>query len=491
MNKNALTPALVALATAAGCWSGSAMALDFEAQVSAAVIYSDNIELSQDDEEGEFVYQLNPGFTLGAQGSRYDFNLDYRLEMLYFQDQEDDTEVFNRGDAALDLALIPDFFYLGTRGTIEQVVTDPARNYSSTNIPVTANRTDAVTLSATPSIRREILGSQLNLAYTVGRVDYDDEQRLGINGDPVPIQDVKFHSADSSLTGPERERGLSWSLRHQYRRYEYDLPPDAEWQKAMASVYWNLGGGWAPFASGGMESDLDDQTDASLEDGIWEAGLRRLGTDLEFEVAFGERSFGSSFRGRLEQRIGGDDRDFIRITYSEEPRTTEQVSLETRPALPGTPGDPLPPYLVAPGSGAFFRQDRAELALGVGLVKNSFRLTVYREENERLGEDGPQPSVPTAVDSDQVGLTFTWLYDIGARTQASATVLVAEREYEDPDGTTDDDRVTSLRAAIERELGRRTSINFWLAREKRSGSQFSGQNYTENQVGISLDRSFF
>lgn len=465
--------------------AGPASGLEAGGAVSVGAIYSDNIRLAPDGfEDGDFVLRADPTITLDSVGRRYDFRLDYTLEALWYQDQPDSTQVYSQGKTFLDIEILEEHLFLNSLARITQAVIDPEQPFSSSNVPRIGNRTDAVRLQAGPEWRQDILGSFLNVRYDIGRMDYDDQA----------LQDGEYQRLNTDWTGPEEDRGLTWAIRHEYRRFDYEFSDAAKRQLAELSLIYELSGGWAPFVSGGMESDLQDRTDGSLSDGIWRAGVRRDTARNFFEAFVGERSFGSSWGATFEQQYGADSGDILRLSYRETPRTYEELdSTLSRPTDPGTtppgpvvPPPDVPPDVTAPGTGRVYLSKRGDLLVARSFNRNAVSMNLFYKDNETLDESTPTDSDNTR----QTGLALSWLYSFGARTQAVLNGYYANREFSRVSAADDDDNIFRVRLGMGYQLGERTSLSGWVGRWERSGSDTETNNYSENQVGLSVGRTF-
>jgi len=464
-----------------------AAGMEVSGAIEVGAIYSDNITLAPDGfEEDDFVLRAAPTIVLASVGRRYDFGLDYTLEALWYQDQPDSDEVYSQGNTHLDLELLEEQFFLNSLASISQAVIDPEQPFSAGNVPAISNRTDAVRYQTGPEWRQDILGSFLNVRYDIGRVDYDDRT----------LQDSDYQLLDTDWTGPEKERGLTWAIRHEYRNFDYDVSESVSRQLAELSLIYELGDGWAPFASAGMESDVEDRSDASLEDGIWRAGLRRNTARSFFEAFVGERSFGTSWGTTFQRQYGADSSDILRFSYRETPRTNEELYstlvVPTNPPGTAPPTDPVvpppvvPPDVNAPGTGDFSLTKRGDVLISRGFNRNTVSVNLFHEDNESLDDSTPADSDNTR----QTGLALAWAYDFAVRTRASLDGYYADREFSRVSSPDDEDSIFRVRLGLAYLLGARTSVTGWIGREERSGSDTETNNYAENQVGVSVGRTF-
>lgn len=490
----ALSAVMAAAMAAVMAVAQPALALDIGGGISIGAIYSDNMTLAPSgQEDSDTIFRADPSIYIASVGRRHDFRLDYTLEALRYQDRSD-TSAYSQGNVTLDVGIIPEHLFLNSSASIAQVVIDPEAPFSNSNLPEINNRTDAIRYQAGPQWRQDFLGTSLNLRYDVGRVDYDDET----------LQDSDFQTMQTDWTGPEKAHGLTWAVHHEYLKYEYDFSPSAERQLAELSLIYEMNGGWAPFVSGGMESDVHDRTSADLEDGIWRAGLRRRTDRTFFEAYGGERSFGSSWGASFQRQYSARSGDILRISYDETPRTDEDLGTtmsrpveptvgsgpdDTTPTGPPTPVIPsptLPPNTHAPGTGRYYLEKRANFLLAKAFNRNSVSLNLFYSNEETLDEGPAQDS----DDTRQTGASFVWVYNIGARTHSTLDGYYAKRRFSRVLAEDDKDDLFRVRLGLTYQLGAKTNLSGWVGREERSGSDVGTNNYTENQVGLAIGRTF-
>ncbi len=469
-----------------------AQAVEVTGQLTLGSVYTNNITLAPaGEEDGGFVLIAEPSIAIASTGLRYDFRLDYLLQALNYPNQPDSyyqdpspqsSEFYSQGTVSLDLELLEEHLFLNSAAGTEQVPVDPAQPFTFNNIAQIGNRSNATQYQFGPEWRQGILGSSLVITTAAGHVDYSDEA----------LQDTDYQTIETVWDGPLKDRGLSWSLRHAYEAFEYEASPDAKDQLLDVSLFLNLAGGWAPFATGGMESDINDPSNAALKDGIWAVGVRRTTARSAFEASGGRRSFGSTWAGSFEYRYGNSPADFIRAFYSEEPETTEGIddSLAFPAADPGEPPPPpgpaLPPDLVAPGTGFYFLQKSGGVAVSRSFNRNTVAFNVFYDKTINI----PQQGLTNPGDNVQAGASARWVYQLGARTNLILDAYGANRDFNKDTPAADSDTQLRGRLSCAYQLGLRTLLTGWVAHDQIKGSSDDDNNYSESQVGVTVGRSF-
>jgi hypothetical protein len=484
----AALPVLLAGLLAAGAAPGA----EIVPSLSLTGVYSDNVTIAPKGlEEEDFIGIVQPGIRINADGSRYEFVLDYQLQGIFYADQEDADEAYSIGQANLKLELLPERFTLTGDARISQIVVDPQARVPNSNLPVIGNRQDVAALRLVPEWQERILGNDLVIQGTVGEILFSDDA----------LQDVSFLELRNSYATPERDRGLSFRLRHEYQNYDYEVV-EIKRQLAELALYLELGGGWAPFVAGGVESDFATPTDASMDVGTWQAGLRRNTERSRIELSFGERSFGSNLRVLLERTLGDDSGDFIRVSYAENPRTVEELAAVTVPPTaggpppqtdPGLPPD-LPPELFPPGTGDTFLQRRSEIAAGWSFNRLDIRFTLFDQDNDRITA-GDSPDTLNQQ-NNQTGGTVVASYSLGQRFRVFGNLRIADRTFESAGVTTSADTLTTGRLGVSYDLGSRTTISGWVGTQRRTNVEDDGApdpellGFEENQIALSVARTF-
>jgi hypothetical protein len=448
---------------------------EFDAEVIAGATHTDNVFLAAEDEQDELVYRIEPSFVLSHEAPRLTTNIDYLLQAFRYRELEE-TEVHHQYQASLRAALIPENLFFEIGGSREQSIRDPEQSIPQSNLPISGNRQDRDQYYAAPSFQLGLGSSVLAEGeYRYTWIDYDEEETPGFN-----TQGNEQAEGRLSIDNYRQAQGVAWALRYDWQRTEYDeeLIP-WEYQKAMAEIGFWAGENTRLFASGGLESAWDQPLDPALEDTIWEVGLfRTLGERFTAEIAAGERSFGTSWRGSLDFQFR---RGSTTLSYAQTPTTEGRQHIR----LSDVQGPQFPDDLLSrPGSAERFISNRLEWRLDLEFQRSALSLAAFdANHSDRTLPDG----TPLGDESYQGGSLMA-SYRIGARTDLRIDAILARRELIG-DVTTDLLRATG---GLDYRLGPRTLLSFEYEYTEEDGDVASANRfYTANSVSLFITRTLF
>jgi hypothetical protein len=272
-----------------------------------------------------------------------------------------------------------------------------------------------------------------------------------------------------------RGRGATWAANYYHDSADYG---DSFYEYRQASIELGF---WANrttrfFAAGGMESPWDDPLDHALRDSFWEVGFSRtLSRRLQAELGAGERSFGPSFRGRLDVDLGHGHSN---LSYSETP-TTNSFDRFSKGAL--TPDDPED-FLFRAGTIERYIKKRLEWQLRSAHSRTELVTTLYDESREERTQIDGTPLPDEFTTGGEVEITWK----MGARTELVISGMVADSEF--ADGNASDVTVASL--GWNYRLGARTELKFQYQYIDVKYTPHTDYGYTHNMVTASVVRTF-
>ena len=174
------------------------------------------------------------------------------------------TSKYHRGEASLLGRTWGDSLTAEIGVRRGQVLSDPDQVIPPGRLPLSGNLTDQDELWVNPRLNRTFGGAvTLNADYRYSDISYED----------VLAQQNKNQQGSFSLDNYVAGEGLTWALRYNWRRTEYELT--APWENQQASVelgFW-VDRNTRIFGVTGKETAWDDPLDPSMVDPFWEAGF--------------------------------------------------------------------------------------------------------------------------------------------------------------------------------------------------------------------------
>ena len=445
----------------------SAQAWDYGVDAELGFIHTDNVFLAEDGmESSENVFTIKPEFWLQSDTDRVQANLRYRPQAYFYSDNSDADEVFHTVDASLTNTLVRDRLFLYLSAVNYQSIETPEGRFPTSNLPISGNRVDSRTLAARPYWRQRV--GQADLRAEVGYYDleYDDSQYQG------STQKL----ANLNINNFERQQGLAWGLDYNFRRMEYELSTPWEFQRASLNLGFWVTATTRIFGVGGAETSYANLFDSNMDEDFWEAGIQyKPNQRMDFEFAAGERSYGSSFRGRFTYALRRGD---ISLRYTEGPSTRGELGFERRPIRDT---DNLDGILDQPGEDDRFIRRRGEFNANIELNKSKLTLRIFSERRDlRTGADGE-----ALADEELSGAAVRWSWDFGTKTTLGIGADVSKRDQQ-----TRADDLMRARVDLSYQLSPKTSIRGEAAHSAQDGGASSTFDYDENQLRLILRTEF-
>ena len=186
------------------------------------------------------------GFTFSRSQRRLDADVSYQLQGVFYNQASDLNEVYHTLDASSRLALVRDRFYLDTFAIYDQAIVDPAGKFAFNKLAITGNRTDFLSIGASPNVVLEFGANVTGEArVSVSKITYDDPTL-----DESTERFVSFN-----LGNTEVRSGGSWVVRYDKEHYDYEVTSDVEFETfAVELGFWPVAT-FRLFTTQGLESD--------------------------------------------------------------------------------------------------------------------------------------------------------------------------------------------------------------------------------------------
>lgn len=286
-------------------------------------IYTDNINLSPDREDAEFVTEVTPAVSIQADGRRLDLSLAYNLQAILFPSGDYDNEINHQLNATSTGELVKELLFVDIDGDISQTNADNTRRLANDNISQTGNRIDTYAYRASPYVRNRF-GSfaQSELRYAFGEVINE--------GDTV---DSETQRINFQINSGSRFARLPWQLFGEERDVDFDDGVETEYRQAGAGLRYVLSRTFSVNGRAGYEVQDFGGVRGDDEGVFWQTGATWTPSPrTSFDGGYGKRYFGNSLFFSIQHN---SRRSSLRASYDEDVSQPGNQIL-SRQLVPGT-----------------------------------------------------------------------------------------------------------------------------------------------------------
>jgi hypothetical protein len=236
---------------------------DITPRISVAEVYSDNINLDDNDKEYDLVTEITPGLSVHGEGARLRVDLDYQMQNTFFLRESDGDGTFHQLNADGTAELARNFFFVDASSAMGQAVINADDTASTGNLNNAGNRTDFYTYSLSPYILPHFGNvANGNLRYTYSSVNYDEG-----------ASDTEQYRVDAGLASGRFWGPLSWSGEYHHDELRQDTAQDDKFEGASGNARYLINNNFSLVAQGGYE-DNDFESSEDIENGsYWAVGV--------------------------------------------------------------------------------------------------------------------------------------------------------------------------------------------------------------------------
>lgn len=289
--------AAACFALLAGSWVAlpvQAQGIRFNAAVSSTLSYVVNSSLGGRD-NGRFVAELRPGFTLSSRSGRVVGSLSYSMGLLRHSRNYGGNTVQNQLSANLSAEVIERWLYVDVTSSISQQAANPFGQQSVNGSALgNANRIEVGTLTVSPYVRGVLLS---DVSYDVRLTGSATNGRRSIIADSTQV------GASATLSSALRGTALGWALTGSTQQVDYRAGRESQSDRYSASLFYNLDADLTLTVRGGQESNdvasISRTTYNNYGGGISWRPSPRTRAQLDAD----ERYFGRSHRLFIEHRL--------------------------------------------------------------------------------------------------------------------------------------------------------------------------------------------
>ncbi|WP_163834606.1 TIGR03016 family PEP-CTERM system-associated outer membrane protein [Spartinivicinus ruber] len=453
--------------------------------------YSDNINLSSNNEQSDQVLEIVPAVRIQGEGRRLRLNFDYNAQGLHYFENTNDDEVNHRLQSGLSSELIENHLFLDATANISQQLIDERRGGSSDNISGSNNLSDVFTYEINPYWKQKLSSDvETELGVRYNEVNYSEND----NGSDSSGQSLYWSANSAPGVGP-----IFWRFNYNYDEVDYDSQNDTERQSESILVGYQ----WTPkfntsLTVGYESQDNDAENIRNDTDGaFWIAGMDwALSRKTSLSAQYGKRYYGDTYGFNLSHQR---KRSTFTLSYSEQQQTVrdqilvgnflvcpeggaigpgcsrEQLRVGENPEagkeiiaqLPGGTTSQVDDYFIS-----------KDTTLGWYHVRkrDSFNVNAYRQEREFQTRDNNE-----LVHGINVG----WNRRLSRKVTSNINLGWSTSDFDD----NSDNKTWSASFQLQRRLSRDMSGALEFASQKRT-SDIETNEYTENRISVSIRKTF-
>ena len=440
-------------------------------------VYTDNVELEEDDKDSKLITTVSPSFNITGTGNRANVRA---LAAFQFHNAGGDSDAFSpRISASADAELIEDFLFIDADLFTNQSLIDPLAAAGNSSINQTDNVTTTYDYTISPYIVRHLgQTADFQLRYT-----YDDQ----INKGDELSDSVKESVLGTLQSGKDFSR-LSWTLTADHQDTSYDdndsTGQDSDNEQLSASiklgyqlfrrlnVNGTIGKEWNSFEP----ADGDDP-----DDKFWDIGFLWTPTPrTSFDVGYGKHFFSTTPRFKFSHKMR---KLTFESSYSRSLTDTRSERRNTNPF--GLTDQELQELEVLnPDVYQFLTDNFTFQNQGIFVSErfdNSLSLTgkrttakLYLKESKQIRED---------VDDDSIFTSMGMRVERKLSSKNTLTSRLSWDEREEGSG----DKVDTMRfhLSLKRKIGTKTSVTLAYSHADRDSDRIDN-DYKENRLSLTF-----
>ena len=438
--------------------------------LSAGLVYSDNIDLTATDTEDEIITVVTPSISLQGKGGRANVSLIGSVE---FNDLSRGTKSVNpRMQANAGAEVVENLLFFDARAHASQNSVDPfSINYG--NSLYTENSSTSYGYSLSPYISTRLA----DLANVELRYTFDDIIHSGNTGD-----NSRNHALDVSLVNGVSQR-LNWGLYGSYKKSDYSDADDTILRSADLRMGYRINRKFRFRGSVGNEWNDYQSVKNDIDDLRWDVGMDWTPTQrTSLSASYGERFFGStpsfsiSHKSKKTRFTASYSRDVTDSNSLYSSQTIFQTTDEFGSVIdPFTGQTVLVPILARLPAGVFVDER----------LTASFSLQGKRTTLTLNGTNSVQKyqNVDSKSELTRIALSLT------RRITPTSDVTLGYEWLEDTDTDDFDKEANRIWLSVNKKVGQKSNITLNYTNTQQDSDTLD-DTYDENRVSVYFSSRF-
>lgn len=188
--------------------------VDMTAGISGNMYYTDNVDLTDTNEESDLVMRITPRIGVTTEGSRLRTQLNYSVSGMSYNQTSGNNDVYHNLSSTANAEIVKNSIFLDGFANTRQVLLDQNKNASSDQVSGSQNTTTTYTYGLTPTWKKKwgnYADSELSYAY--------NEVKFGGGSNQSDSTGDRIHFLMSSGT---KFAQYFWDLNYDHNETTYD-----------------------------------------------------------------------------------------------------------------------------------------------------------------------------------------------------------------------------------------------------------------------------
>jgi len=236
---------------------------DITPRISVGEVFSDNINLDDNDKKSDLVTEISPGISVRGEGGRLKASIDYEMQNTIFASDSGANATNHRLNANGNAELAKNLFFVDASSTMGQALISADNTISTGNLNNAGNRTDYYTYSLSPYLTPHFGGYADGLfRYTYSEAKYDDS-----------VSDANTNSFNAGLVSGRNFGPLSWSTNYNYTDEQRNSASNATYENADGQARYRINNSFSLVGSGGYANNDFQSSEENKNGSYWAAGV--------------------------------------------------------------------------------------------------------------------------------------------------------------------------------------------------------------------------
>lgn len=480
--------------------------------------YTDNVRLTQDNKESDFITQINPGISLTGVGPHLTADARYVMQNIFYVKENSHNATNHRLNANANAELLDDLFFVDAKASISQRSISSFGPQSTDNTNITNNSTNVKTYSISPYL----LNHFQNFATSELRYTHDSVSTTG-SGSAVS-SGLSNSQSDNILVGLRSGtdfRILGWGLNYNKQRIDFNTGQTVDLETYGGDLRYLVTPHFGLTATGGEEKNNYLSLAGKSSGGPYWTGGFEWNPSQRTSIAAnaGKRYFGNTYSLKADLR---SRKTYWNVSYNEGITTTRNqfllpATIDTAAFLANSPefvaafpteaerlaaaeafisANGLPESLadsVNLITNRFFLQKSLRASVSLTGMRNTVILSLFDIRRDAQTSQSSDSTLLGTNDlslldsTKQVGVNALWNRRISSRTNANASVAYTRTSSP---ATGREDNFKRLRIGLTRQLQPKVNGTIELRHNELDSNQGSSLGYKENSLLASINIIF-